>query len=54
MLDRYQHRVLIVELDANEPVSPDVDVALFDSLAQPESVHDEVVVLVTNPEPTGS
>ncbi len=40
--------VRIVELDANEPVHADVDIALYDSFAQPESGHDEVAVLVTN------
>jgi len=48
MLGPYQDRVLIVELDANEPVSTDVDIALYDSFAQPESDHDEVAVLVAN------
>lgn len=49
MLGPYQDRVLVVELDANEPVSTDVDIALYDSFAQPESDHDEVAVLVANP-----
>jgi DNA-binding NarL/FixJ family response regulator len=48
MLTPYQHRVRIVELDANEPVATDVDIALYDSFAQPESDHDEVAVLVDN------
>ncbi len=48
MLGPYRDRVLIVQLDANEPVSADVDIALYDSFAQPESDHDEVAVLVAN------
>lgn len=49
MLGPYQGRVRVVELHANEPVSLDVDIALYDSFAQPESDHDEVAVLVANP-----
>ena len=49
LLGPYQGRVRVVELDANEPVSTDVDIALYDSFAQPESDHDEVAVLVANP-----
>ena len=49
MLDRYRDRVVIVEIDANEPVDDDVDIALYDSFAQPESDHPEIDVLVDNP-----
>ena len=49
LLGPYQGRVRVVELDANEPVNTDVDIALYDSFAQPESDHDEVAVLVANP-----
>ncbi len=37
-----------MELDANEPVSSDVDIDLYDFFGQPESDQDEVAVLVSN------
>lgn len=49
MLSPYRDRIQIVELDANKPVSTDVDVALYDSFAQPESDHQEIATLVANP-----
>ena len=49
MLDPYQDRVLIAELDTNEPVADTVDIVLYDSFAQPESDHDEISVLINNP-----
>jgi DNA-binding NarL/FixJ family response regulator len=49
MLDRYRDRVLVVEIDANEPLKDSVDIALYDSFAQPESDHDEIELLVRNP-----
>jgi DNA-binding NarL/FixJ family response regulator len=49
MLDPYRDRVLVAELDANEPLSDSVDIALYDSFAQPEADHDEIEVLVRNP-----
>jgi DNA-binding NarL/FixJ family response regulator len=49
MLDRYRDRVVVVEIDANEPLKDTVDIALYDSFAQPESDHDEIEVLVQNP-----
>ena len=49
MLDRYRDRVVIAEIDANEPVDDDVDIVLYDSFAQPESDHDEIEVLIDNP-----
>ena len=49
MLDPYRDRVLIAELDTNEPVADRVDIVLYDSFAQPESDHDEIVVLINNP-----
>jgi len=39
MLDPYRDRVLIAELDTNEPVADRVDIVLYDSFAQPESDH---------------
>jgi DNA-binding NarL/FixJ family response regulator len=49
MLDRYQDDILVVELDANEPVAEVVDVALYDNFAQPESDRDDLATLVANP-----
>ena len=49
MLERYQDRVLIVEIDANEPVQDPADIVLYDSFAQPESDRDEITTLAANP-----
>ena len=49
MFDAYEDRIVVAELDANEPVTDDVDVALYDSFAQPEADHDDIAVLVDNP-----
>jgi DNA-binding NarL/FixJ family response regulator len=49
MLDRYRDRVVVAEIDTNEPVVDQVDIVLYDSFAQPESDHDEVAALVANP-----
>src|ERR1700712_486322 len=49
MLDPYRDRVLVAEIDANEPLKDTVDIALYDSFAQPESDHDDIEVLVDNP-----
>lgn len=49
MLDPYRHRVLVAEIDANTPLHDTVDIALYDSFAQPESDHDEIGVLIRNP-----
>jgi DNA-binding NarL/FixJ family response regulator len=49
MFQQYEDRITIAELDTNEPVVDSVDIALYDSFAQPESDHDEIAVLVKNP-----
>ena len=49
MLDQYRDRVIIAEIDSNEPLEDIVDIVLYDSFAQPESDHDEISVLVANP-----
>jgi DNA-binding NarL/FixJ family response regulator len=46
MLDPYRDRVLVAEIDAREPLHDTVDIALYDSFAQPESDHNQVEVLV--------
>jgi DNA-binding NarL/FixJ family response regulator len=49
LLDPYADRIVIAELSTNRPLSDTVDVALYDSFAQPEADHDEVAVLVRSP-----
>jgi DNA-binding NarL/FixJ family response regulator len=49
LFDAYQDRIVVAELDANEPVRDAVDVVLYDSFAQPEADHDDIAVLVDNP-----
>jgi DNA-binding NarL/FixJ family response regulator len=49
MLEPYRERVVIAELDSTMPVADVVDIALYDSFAQPESDHEEIGVLVANP-----
>ncbi len=49
MLDPYRHRVLVAEIDANKPLEDTVDIALYDSFAQPEADHDEIEVLIRSP-----
>jgi DNA-binding NarL/FixJ family response regulator len=49
MLEPYRDRVVVAELDTNKSVEDDVDIALYDSFAQPESDHDEVKTLIDNP-----
>ena len=49
LFDPYRDRIVIAELDTNQPVIDDVDVVLYDSFAQPEADHDDIDVLVANP-----
>jgi len=49
MLERYRDQVVIVEIDANEPVQDAADIVLYDSFAQPESDRDEISTLAANP-----
>jgi DNA-binding NarL/FixJ family response regulator len=49
MLEPYRDRVVVAELDTTKPVADDVDIALYDSFAQPESDHHEVKTLLDNP-----
>jgi DNA-binding NarL/FixJ family response regulator len=49
ILEQYKDRVVIAELDTNQPVSDLVDIVLYDTFAQPESDHDEISVLIHNP-----
>jgi DNA-binding NarL/FixJ family response regulator len=49
LLDGYRSRVVVAEIDANEPVIDDVDIVLYDSFAQPEADLGEIGVLVGHP-----
>jgi len=49
LFDAYQDRIVVAELDTNQPVNDAVDVVLYDSFAQPEADHEDIAVLVGNP-----
>ena len=49
LLDRYADRLVIAEIDTNEPVADRVDIVLYDTFAQPESDRFEISELVGNP-----
>ena len=49
MLASYRDRVVVIELDLNASVKDVVDIALYDSFAQPESDQEEIGALVANP-----
>jgi DNA-binding NarL/FixJ family response regulator len=49
MLDPYRDRIVIAEIDTNSTLHDPVDIALYDSFAQPESDRSEVNVLIKNP-----
>ena len=49
MLEPLRDRIEVAQLDVNEPVSVDVDIALYDTFAQPESDHRDFRALLDNP-----
>lgn len=49
MLAPYRDRVAVVELDTGRPVGRDVDIALYDTFAQPECDQDDIRALLDNP-----
>ncbi len=49
MLERYQHRVEVVEVLEQHRIDQPVDVALYDTFAQHEPQHDVVDEMVANP-----
>jgi DNA-binding NarL/FixJ family response regulator len=49
MFDRYSERIVVAEIDMNEPLDDTVDVALYDTFAQPEADHEEIGVLIRSP-----
>ena len=50
LFDAFRERIVIAELDTNRSVTDEVDVVLYDSFAQPEADHDDIAVLVDNPQ----
>jgi len=49
LFDDYRDRVVVVEIDPDEPVTTDVDVALFDTFAQSEADANDIDALIANP-----
>ncbi|MBV9725984.1 MAG: response regulator transcription factor, partial [Gammaproteobacteria bacterium] len=49
MFNQYRDRVAVIELVSNESVADTVDIALYDSFAQPESDQEAIAVLAANP-----
>jgi DNA-binding NarL/FixJ family response regulator len=49
MFDRYGDRIVVAELDANEPVTDAVDIVLYDTFAQPEVDHGDIDVVIAHP-----
>ncbi len=49
ILDRYRSRVVIAEIDTNEPLHDAVDIVLYDSFAQQEADGDHIATLVASP-----
>lgn len=49
MLEPFRDRIEVVELDINAPVSVDVDIAMYDTFAQPESDRYDFRTLLENP-----
>ena len=49
MFDRYRDRVCVAEIDANKPVTEEVDIALYDSFAQREADEESLGLLIKNP-----
>ncbi len=48
MLAGYRDRIEVVQIDADEPVTVDVDIALYDTFAQGEADQDAIEALVAN------
>lgn len=49
MFDDYRDRILVSEIDSNASLDDSVDIVMYDSFAQPESDHQELNALVSNP-----
>src|ERR1700712_3108064 len=49
MFDQYTDRILVAEIDANTKVANVVDIALYDTFAQPEADQNDLSVLIAHP-----
>src|SRR3954464_13370402 len=49
LFDAYGDRIVVAELDTNEPGKDTPPIGPHDPLAQPEADHDDITVLVDNP-----
>jgi DNA-binding NarL/FixJ family response regulator len=49
LFDQYSERIVVAEIDANEPVGDVVDIVLYDTFAQSEADQDEISVLIGHP-----
>ncbi len=49
MFDSYTDRIEVVEIDVQKPLEAPVDVALYDSFAQPEADHEHLLHLIDSP-----
>jgi DNA-binding NarL/FixJ family response regulator len=49
IIDRYRDRVIVAEIDTNEPLDDHVDIVLYDCFAQPEADHEHIGILIDNP-----
>jgi len=49
MFDQYTDRVRVVELNSSVPLIENVDIALYDSFAQPEANQDPIEELIQSP-----
>ena len=49
MLAPFGDRIAVVEIDADRPVTSDVDIALYDTFAQAEADSDAIEALIANP-----
>ena len=49
MFDGYPDQIVVAEIDANTELHDSVDIALYDTFAQPEADCDDIDVLIRNP-----
>jgi DNA-binding NarL/FixJ family response regulator len=49
LFDQYADRVVVAEIDANAPLDVVVDIALYDTFAQPEADQDDLSILIDHP-----
>jgi DNA-binding NarL/FixJ family response regulator len=49
MFDQYSDRIVVAEIDANEPLTEVVDIALYDTFGQAEADRGDLGVLVAHP-----